>query len=110
VRGALKRRFVSDPVPVESPRAGEIMGRIDPNLASVDELVCLPMMGEKRAAQIVAYRERFLREHSGERAFTSAADLMNVRGIGAAMVATFSPHLVFPVATTQSHSKNAEHE
>jgi len=96
VRGALSRRFVSDPVPAESARATEVMGRIDPNLASVDELVCLPMMGEKRAREIIAYRERFLDGHPGGRAFSSASDLMNVRGIGAAMVATFSPHLVFP--------------
>jgi hypothetical protein len=107
VRGGLNRRFVADPVPVESARAFEVMGRIDPNLASFDELVCLPMMGEKRAAQIVAYRERFLREHRGGRAFSRASDLMNVRGIGAGMVATFSPHLIFPQAVTSRPANGA---
>src|SRR5437868_6521079 len=93
VRGALNRRFVADPVPVESPRAGEVMGRIDPNVASFDELICLPQMGEKRAREIMAYREGFLRDHPGGRAFARASDLMNVRGIGTGMLAAFSPHL-----------------
>ena len=96
VRAGLNRRFVADPQPVEAARGGELADRIDPNVASFDELVMLPQMGEKRAREIVAYREGFLREHPGGVAFARADDLIHVRGIGVAMLATFSPHLVFP--------------
>ena len=52
--------------------AGE---RLDLNLATLEELMALPGIGEVRAQRILAYRE-------AHGPFRHAADLMNVSGIG----------------------------
>ena len=61
--------------------------RLDLNQASVDELVVLPRIGEKKAALIVA-----LREDKG--GFTDVAELDEVRGIGEKTVLLLEPYLV----------------
>ncbi len=96
VRYLFNRRFVSDPQPVVSARAGELADRIDPNVATLEELVVLPEMGEKRAEAIVAYREKFAKENPGKIAFLGVDDLLVIKGIGAATVQTLEPHLKFP--------------
>ena len=96
IRSAFNRRYVSDPQPAEPARMRELADRIDPNVASVEELVVLPQMGEKRAGEIVAFRERYQREHPGDAAFKRVEDLLQIKGIGAAMVQTLGPHLMFP--------------
>lgn len=60
--------------------------RIDPNLATVQELDRLPGVGAVVALAIVAERER-----TGP--FRDAADLSRVRGIGPATVAKFESHI-----------------
>ncbi len=57
---------MSDPQPVVSARAEALADRIDPNVATLEELVVLPQMGEKRAEAIVAYREKFAKENPGK--------------------------------------------
>jgi len=98
VRAAFNRRYISDPQPPEPARMNELADRIDPNRAALEELIVLPQLGQKRAAAIVAYRERFAKENPGRVAFTRVEDLLVIKGIGAAMVQTLAPHLVFPAS------------
>jgi competence protein ComEA len=64
--------------------------RVAVNLASEEELRSLPGIGPKRAAQIVAARER--------RPFRSAADLRRIRGIGPKGVRRLGPLLDYRTA------------
>ena len=99
------RWFVADPQPVESPLMNELADRVDPNVATFEELVVLPQMGERRAREIVSYREEFLRAHPGGLAFKREDDLLNVKGIGAGIMQTASPHLMFPTTRPSKAEK-----
>ena len=58
VRYALHPVYVSDPQPPVPARFSELADRIDPNTADWQTLAALPGIGERRAKDIVAYRER----------------------------------------------------
>jgi DNA uptake protein ComE-like DNA-binding protein len=96
IRLILNPVHVPDPQPPTGPRAGEIEDRIDPNTADWSTLAALPQIGERRARDIVAYREQFLADNPGKTAFTRAQDLYRVRGFGVAMVSLIEPYLIFP--------------
>jgi DNA uptake protein ComE-like DNA-binding protein len=104
VRLYVDRAYISDPQPIQSARHDELADRIDPNIAPWRELAVLPQLGEKRAKEIVAYRERYVADHPGGVAFKRAADLNAIKGIGAATLETLRPHLMFP---TTSPAANA---
>lgn len=55
--------------------AEEMMGKLNINTATAEELVRLSGIGEKRAADIVTYRER-----NGD--FSCIEDIMKISGIG----------------------------
>lgn len=98
---------VPDPQPPEALRAAELEDRIDPNRAEWQMLASLPLIGERRARDIVAYREAFVANHRGPLAFARLEDLMNVRGIGTATISQLEPYLIFPApprefSTTQA--------
>jgi len=59
---------------------------INPNTATVTELMQLPKIGAKTAERIVAFRK----EHG---AFRRVEELMNVKGIGEKSFAKLRPHL-----------------
>src|SRR5205823_14432414 len=103
IRLAVNRAYVSDPPPLHPPRYDQLVDRLDPNVATWQELAILPQLGEKRAKEIVAYRDQFRADRRGEIAFKKAEDLLVVRGIGVAMLTTIRPHLMFPATqpTTQ---------
>jgi DNA uptake protein ComE-like DNA-binding protein len=86
---------ISDPPGNQSPRSADIMDRIDPNTADAAALAAIPNLGEKRAAQIVEYRENFHRRYPGATAFSSADDLVLLKGFGSATRAEIAPFLVF---------------
>ena len=65
IRLALHRSYVPDPPPPRGPRYDEVVDKIDPNTADVATLAALPMIGEKRAQQIVDFRERRLAQSPG---------------------------------------------
>lgn len=99
VRVLLNCQYVSDAPDAPAPRAAELADRADPNSADWETLAAIPMLGQNRAREIVAYRERFALAHPGNPiAFRSSADLLHIRGIGASMVANLEPFLIFPNA------------
>jgi competence ComEA-like helix-hairpin-helix protein len=103
IRYAFNRRYVSDPQPITPDRAQELADRIDPNTADAASLAALPMIGEKRARDIIAYRERYTSDHPGERAFTNIQDLLRIRGVGASVIEQLRPYLIFdPAAAPES--------
>ena len=87
---------ISDPPAVVGDRAGQLATRIDPNTADWPTWATLPLIGEKRAKEIVAFREAWQAEHPGEIPFAKLEDLTRVKGIGKATIATLEPYLVFP--------------
>ncbi len=74
----------------------QLADRLDPNLATAAELAAIPELGEKRAAAIFAFRERFNSRRPGQPAFTRLSDLEQIPGIGAATAENMAPYLTFP--------------
>lgn len=97
----LNRSFVDDPIPNRAERYLELQDKIDPNDADVALLAALPALGERRAADIVAFREKQRETTPGRAVFRRPEDLMQIRGIGGAIVDQVRPYLRFPEATTQ---------
>ena len=97
------RAYVSNPQPVVPSHANDLADKFDPNTADAATLAVLPLIGDKRAADIVAYRDRYTTEHPGEIAFKRIEDLMKIRGIGSATLDQIRPYLLFPTTapTTQ---------
>ena len=105
IRLILNPAYVSDPQPLKPSRYDELADKIDPNTADWQTLAALPALGEKRAKTIVEYREAFVKEHPDHLAFEEPEDLLLVRGIGNAMLATLRPYMLFPSdAATQPTS------
>lgn len=96
IRRAANRAYVPDPPPPHGPRYDEVVDKIDPNTADVATLAALPLIGEKRARQIVDFRERRLAQFPDRPAFRSEDDLLLIRGFGAASLETLRPYLIFP--------------
>jgi DNA uptake protein ComE-like DNA-binding protein len=90
---------VADPPPPAGARADELANRLDPNTANAAMLSAIPEMGEKRAAEIVAYRETFISTHPGQIAFAEPRDLLKLKNFGVSTLATVEPYLVFPPHT-----------
>ena len=96
MRYACNPVYVSDPQPIVPARYDELADRIDPNTADWQTLAALPTIGEKRAKEIVAYRDEFAARHPGRQAFERVEDLQRVKGIGPAMTSSLRPYLTFP--------------
>jgi hypothetical protein len=101
---------VTDPPQAMGSRFNEVADRIDPNTADAPTLAALPMLGEKRAEEIVVYREEFLRSHPGQIAFAESRDLLKLRNFGVSTVASIEPFLIFPrrIATTQAMQQDPD--
>ena len=107
-RYACNTSYVSDPQPARPPRYDELADRIDPNVADWQALAALPGIGERKARDIVEYRDR-KRAAAGDPTvvvFDAEGDLLYVRGIGPALVEGMKPHLLFP-ATNRSATTTA---
>jgi DNA uptake protein ComE-like DNA-binding protein len=105
IRLWVNRQSISDPPPARAARADELLDRLDPNVAGEKELAALPQLGEKRAHEIVAYREQFRADGRGPTPFKSPDDLLKIRGVGVSMVETLKPYVMFP--TTQTTTDRA---
>jgi DNA uptake protein ComE-like DNA-binding protein len=106
VRLWMNPSYVSDPQPPVPARAAEVENRIDPNTADWSTLAALPQIGERRARDIVAYREQFVAQNPGQVAFARPEDLYRIRGFGVAIVALIEPYLIFP--STQPSTRSAQ--
>ena len=107
-RYACNTMYVSDPQPEVPPRYHELADRIDPNEVDWQTLAALPGLGERRARDIVEYRER-KRNESGNPSlvvFDAPGDLLYVRGIGVATVEGLKPYLLFPPATVPASNRS----
>ena len=89
---SLRPAAVPDPPASHPPHYEDLVDRLDPNAATVEELGVLPGVGRSKAQAIIDYRESASRRP----AFRTAADLSRVRGIGPAIVARLAPYLTFP--------------
>jgi hypothetical protein len=104
VRSWLNRLYISNPQPVRPARLDELADRLDPNVATWQELAVLPQLGEKRAREIVAYRNSHLAGDPHKLPFMRLDDLLRVKGIGVAMLETIRPHLMFPATQPTKES------
>jgi competence protein ComEA len=94
------RTWFDQSVVVNPQRASAAMEKIDPNSASLASLCRLPGVGPGRAKAILDFRAtRATRAARGERPFRTAADLANVRGIGARTIERFAPYLDLPAGS-----------
>jgi DNA uptake protein ComE-like DNA-binding protein len=89
---------VDDPPAPTGDLAHTLATRIDPNTADWPAWAALPLIGEKRAKEIVAFREAWQADHPDQLPFERPEDLMHVKGIGKATVETLKPYLIFPPA------------
>src|SRR6266550_2083592 len=96
IRFALHRTFINNPQPLDGARSSELATRLDPNTATQAELAAIPNVGEKLAAAIIEYRDTYVSGHPGKAAFSSADDLLRIRGIGAAKMQSMQEYLLFP--------------
>ena len=107
VRLARERMYVSNPPPPRAARHDELADRLDPNTATWQELAVLPQVGEKRARDIVAYRDAFVARQPNGVPFARPQDLTDVKGIGPSIVETLRPHLMFPPPAAESATTRA---
>ena len=101
--------YVSDPQPDVPPRFDELADKVDPNTADWQTLAALPGIGEARARDIVAYRERKRVEARNPElvVFDAPGDLLYVRGVGPALLESMRPYLVFPPSRRRSATTQA---
>jgi DNA uptake protein ComE-like DNA-binding protein len=100
MRYAFNRLYVSEPQPAHPPREYDLADRIDPNTADLPTLSALPLIGDKKAADIVAFRTRYVASHAGRLPFRRPIDLQLVHGIGTSTVTQLTPYLLFPGSST----------
>jgi competence ComEA-like helix-hairpin-helix protein len=101
IRLSIHRSTIPDPQPTEGSRAADLATRLDANTATQAELAAIPTIGDKLAAAIVEYRERYVAAHPGRVAFGKPEDLKQVRGVGQARMETLSEHLTFPAPSAE---------
>ena len=84
------RVAVGETIPTSQAKQTAVTCQINPNTATVGQLICLPSIGPTRARAIVAGRSRG--------PYRTAHDLDRVYGIGPATVRTIAPYLDVPPA------------
>src|SRR4051812_5845625 len=57
-RFACNPAYVSDPQPERPDRADGLADRVDPNTADLNTLIAVPNLGEKRARDIIEFRDK----------------------------------------------------
>ena len=94
--GIMRRPFlVGDPPPESSARGQDIANRLDPNTATAEELSAIPNLGEKKAHEIVEFRDSFYSHHVDKTAFVRGEDLMQIKGFGVGTVKNLEPYFAY---------------
>jgi DNA uptake protein ComE-like DNA-binding protein len=96
VRLLLNSQTAPYPTTAPGPVSDQLADRIDPNTATVAELASIPDLGEKRAADIVQFRDQYVAKHPNRPAFRKLSDLEQIRGIGPGIADDMEPYLKFP--------------
>ena len=101
-------RLYSNPrqLPDPSAQSDRLVSQIDPNTADTATLAVLPMLGKKRAEEIVAFRTREKQRHPTTTVFEQPEDLTRVSGIGASTVSNLKPYLIFPTTRPDEPQMN----
>ncbi|MGC4032566.1 MAG: helix-hairpin-helix domain-containing protein [Tepidisphaeraceae bacterium] len=94
--------YIADPQPAEGDLAATLADKLDPNTASAADLAALPGLGAKRAAAIVARRDRVRQRDPHEIPYRNPDDLLKVSGFGVSTVAQLRPFLIFPTTAPTS--------
>lgn len=95
-RWTVNRSYVSDPQPDRPAKYDELADRIDPNTADAATLSALPLIGDRKARDIIKYREEVQARSPGKPAFQEARDLLKIKGIGVSTVNQLERYLIFP--------------
>ena len=91
-----RRHYIGVDIPVEQELVESASATIDPNTASVAELMALPRLGPGLADRIVNYRQEYKSQHGPTaRPFTQLDDLQKVKGIGPKISEQLQPYLEF---------------
>jgi len=91
-----------DPPPISGSRWTELADRIDPNTADLRLMSALPGLGDRKARELVAFRERMQLIDPTKPVFANIDDLMKVKGVGFAITRKIEPYLEFPTPTTKA--------
>ena len=86
------RAYVSNPQPETPALAADLADRIDPNTADAATLSALPLIGDRKARDIIAWRDA----QPTKPAFRELKDLLRIKGIGASTANQLEPYLIFP--------------
>jgi DNA uptake protein ComE-like DNA-binding protein len=89
-------RKYQTPAISESCSEKKFVFRFDPNLASVEEMECLPGLSHKLAEEIVAYRQEYISRYPGRKAYRTREDLLQVKGISEKKLTQAQQFLIFP--------------
>lgn len=101
---------LDDPLVLLHHQPLHLAATIDPNTASLEDLSRIPHLGQKLAANIVAYRDAH-KPPNDTPLFLRPEDLDPVPGIGKSLLPQITPYLTFPddpqdpPATTTSPSE-----
>lgn len=88
--------YIGVDIPVEQKLVEQATAAIDPNTATVAELMSMPGLGPGLSERIVEYREQYRSTHGPQAlAFTTLSDLQNVKGIGPKTAEKLAPYLSF---------------
>ena len=90
------RHFVAQTINFKETKSKELSDKINPNNATWASLARLPGIGTTRAQRIVAYREKYTKNHpENDKAFNSSEDLTKVKGIGPVISSQVKEFLTF---------------
>ena len=84
------RVATGETIPADAAKRAAVTCRINPNTATVGQLICLPSIGPTRARAIVTGR--------AQGPYRTAHDLDRIYGIGPGTIRTIAPYLIFPPA------------
>lgn len=69
--------------------------RLNPNTATLDELLSIPGMGSARATALISHRTSQIADGIPT-PYQSPQDLSKIRGFGPSSLSRITPHLLFP--------------